>query len=291
MGAEEVEDNSAKIAELKKKVKEARKEDKKLKKALKAAKAELAAAEANGAEKMDEEGGDDEKQGTKRSRDEEETKEGGEVEDEWAKLSAKKQKTAPAANADVEGEPNEKCFIGNLSWDIDDDACREFFKDCGTIVDIFWVSDRDTGKFKGFGFVTFASKEESAKAVAKAGMELMGRPLKINYAKPRPGGDRKPRKSFGGGGTREMSEKPPGCTTVFCGNLSFDIDDDKMRQFASNAGNITNIRWLTDRESGQFKGCGFIDFESTEGVDEFVKKNGNDLMGRPIRIDYAKSRS
>merc|ERR1712022_25571 len=86
-------------------------------------------------------GGDDEKQGTKRSRDEEETKEGGEVEDEWAKLSAKKQKTAPAANADVEGEPNEKCFIGNLSWDIDDDACREFFKDCGTIVDIFRVSD------------------------------------------------------------------------------------------------------------------------------------------------------
>jgi nucleolin len=87
-----------------------------------------------------------------------------------------------------------------------------------------------------------------------------------------------------------MSPRPDNCTTCFMGNLSFDIDEDAMREFAKSCGEVKAIRWLTDRESGEFKGCGFIDFASTDGVDEFVKLNGQDLMGRSIRIDYSKPR-
>jgi len=176
-----------------------------------------------------------------------------------------------------------KCFIGNLSFNIDDDQAKDFFKDCGEIEELFWCQDKDTGKFYGTGFVTFTTTDGARKAVAKNGEDLLGRPIKCEYSKPRPGGD-KPKKQ---GRKFEMSAKPDGCTTCFLGNLSYDIDDDKCREFFASAGEISHIRWLTDRESGEFKGCGFVEFSDPASVDEAVKLGGKDLLGRAIRIDYA----
>lgn len=197
--------------------------------------------------------------------------------------------TGPPPSADHEGNPaNEKIFAGNLSFDIDDDAAKDYFKDCGAITDIHWLEDRDSGKFKGCGFITFESVEASAKAVAMNGQDCMGREIRLNYAKPRAGGAGGAKKKFA---SRPLSEKPEGCTTVFAGNLSFDIDDDKMREFAADCGDVKSIRWLNDRDSGDFKGCGFIEFYDGNSVDAFVKKNGTDLMGRNIRLDYAAARA
>lgn len=210
-----------------------------------------------------------------------------EVEDDISSLKAKKPEDPNAC---------ERLFCGNLSWDIDDDAIKEFFKDCGTINDVYWLEDRDTGKFKGCGFITFDSVEMGVKAMELNGTECIGREIKLDYS-PRQQrasgkGGKGSKGGKGGKGTRELSEKPEGCTTVFCGNLSFDIDDDKMGAFAKDAGcgEVKAIRWLTDRDSGDFKGCGFVEFWDTDSVDAFVKKNGEDLLGRSIRVDYSKPR-
>lgn len=188
-------------------------------------------------------------------------------------------------------DANEQVFVGNLNWAIDDDIVKEFFKDCGTINNCKWLEDKESGRFKGCGFLTFDSVESATKACAKQGEMLMDRELTINFAKnsggSKGGGDK------GGGrfANKPLSEKPEGCKQVFVGNLSFDIDDDAMYAFADELkDDVAKIRWLTDRESGDFKGCGFVEFYSTESVDKFVAKNGEKLMGRPIRIDYAKSR-
>lgn len=198
-------------------------------------------------------------------------------------------------------DPNacERLFCGNLSWDIDDDAIKEFFKDCGTINDVYWLEDRETGKFKGCGFLTFDSVDMGIKAMELNGTECLGREIKLDFS-PRnnagkgskgKGGKGKGGKGKGGKGGG-LSEKPDGCTTVFCGNLAYEIDDDKMGEFAKGAGcgDVKAIRWLTDRDSGDFKGCGFVEFYDTADVDAFVKKNGEDLLGRSIRIDYSKPR-
>lgn len=199
-------------------------------------------------------------------------------------------------------DPNacERLFCGNLSWDIDDDTIKEFFKDCGTINDVYWLEDRSTGKFKGCGFITFDSVEMGVKAMELNGTEVLGREIKLDYSPRNNSGGKGSKgkgkggkgKGKGGKGKRELSEKPEGCTTVFCGNLSFDIDDDKMGVFAKDAGcgEVKAIRWLTDRDSGEFKGCGFVEFWDTADVDNFVKKNGEELLGRDIRIDYSKPR-
>jgi nucleolin len=191
----------------------------------------------------------------------------------------------------AEGTANEKLFIGNLAWSITDEVVREFFKDCGELVDIFWLEDKESGKFKGCGFITFDTLEGAKKAYeTKKGLELEGRDITIDYAKARPGGNnRTPKKSpFA---NKKLSARPDNCTTVFCGNLSFDIDDDKMYEFAKDSGEIKAIRWLTDKNSGDFKGCGFVEFYDSDSVDNFVKKNGEQLLGREIRIDYSTPRS
>lgn len=55
-----------------------------------------------------------------------------------------------------------------------------------------------------------------------------------------------------------------------------------------SCGEIAAIRWV--EKDGQFKGCGFLEFTTTEATDEAVKLNGSDLLGRRVRVDFATSR-
>lgn len=217
-----------------------------------------------------------------------------ESEEEEVKKAKVEEAPAPAAAAAPAGgaaNPDQlsKCFLGNLSYDIDDDQAKEYFKDCGEIIDIYWLTDKETGKFFGSGFITFSEPAGAAAAVAKAGEDLLGRPLKIEFAKPKPGGDkpRTPKKVYE---QKPLSAKPEGCLTVFCGNLSYDIDDDSCKAFFKDCGEISKIRWLTDRESGDFKGCGFVEFYETESTDKAIALNGNDCLGRAIRLDFAAAK-
>ena len=192
--------------------------------------------------------------------------------------------------AEAELDRKRRCFLGNLSYTIRSEDVREFFKDCGRITDIHWLTDKVSDEFCGSAFIAFGTPEETKAALAKAGEDLMGRPLKIDLAKPRApradgsaaGGFKK--KPFE---VKPLGPKPDGCNTVFMGNLSYQIDEDAVKTFFADCGEISNIRWLTDRETGDFKGCGFCEFASSDSVDGVVAKNGQDLMGRPVRLDYS----
>jgi len=120
------------------------------------------------------------------------------------------------------------------------------------------VNDKNTGKFSGRGFITFESTTAASAALAKNGEDMGGRPIRIEISTPRAEtGAPRSAKAFE---PRPPSEKPEGCTTTFLGNLSFDIDDDKVKEFFKACGEIVAIRWVSDKESGQFKGCGFVEW-------------------------------
>tara|TARA_Y100000588_G_scaffold55516_1_gene53042 strand:- start:530 stop:877 length:348 start_codon:yes stop_codon:yes gene_type:complete len=89
-----------------------------------------------------------------------------------------------------------KVFIGGLNWDAQDDDLRDLFGEAGSITDAVVVNDRETGRSRGFGFVTFSSDEEAKAAVDKFhDYEFMGRKLTVNEARPR-----EDRGGGGGGG-------------------------------------------------------------------------------------------
>ena len=87
-------------------------------------------------------------------------------------------------------------FVGGLSWDATDDDLKQLFGECGTVSDGVILQDRETGRSRGFGFVTFASDEEAKAAIEKFhDFEFMGRKLTVNEARPR-----EERGGGGGGG-------------------------------------------------------------------------------------------
>ena len=92
-----------------------------------------------------------------------------------------------------------KIYVGNLSFETSTEDLEQMVAEHGTVSDALVVSDRDSGRSRGFGFVQMESNEGAQAAIdAMDGKEYGGRKLTVNIAKPRE--DRKP---SGGGGGRQ----------------------------------------------------------------------------------------
>src|SRR5579862_9185786 len=98
-----------------------------------------------------------------------------------------------------------KLFVGGLSWDTDDQGLRAAFAQFGEIVEAKVVTDRDTGRSRGFGFVSYTDEAAAESARNKMnGQTLDGRAIKVDVANERPagGGGGGGSGGFGGGGGR-----------------------------------------------------------------------------------------
>ena len=84
-----------------------------------------------------------------------------------------------------------KLFVGGLSWDTDDQSLRSAFEQIGEVTDAKVITDRDSGRSRGFGFVTFASGEDASRAISEMdGQSIDGRSVRVNVANDRPSGGR-----------------------------------------------------------------------------------------------------
>jgi len=89
-----------------------------------------------------------------------------------------------------------KLYVGNLTYQVDNDALEQLFSQFGEVRSAEVIKDRDTGRSKGFGFVEMGSEEEANAAIdALSGKDHDGRALNVSEAKPR-----EPRSGGGGGG-------------------------------------------------------------------------------------------
>ncbi|MEZ4403168.1 MAG: RNA-binding protein [Kofleriaceae bacterium] len=90
-----------------------------------------------------------------------------------------------------------RLYVGNLSFNTSTESVRAAFEEFGAVSDVHLVSDRETGRPRGFGFVTMGTPEEAQKAIeGMDGQNLDGRPLRVNQAEERPA------RGGGGGGFR-----------------------------------------------------------------------------------------
>jgi nucleolin len=192
---------------------------------------------------------------------------------------------------------NPKIFVQNVHKAADDALFKRFFKECGEIVQTYWLTDRKTKAFRGSGFITFDSPQAATAAVKKSGQMLLGKAIEISIARPmkswkgamHSGVDAPRRRAKGE--KRELSERPEGCTTCFVGNLSWQIDEERMVKFAGGEKSCKAVRFLSHQDTGKFKGCAFVEFHTSADVDWFVTRNGDNLMGRVVQIDYAAARA
>lgn len=89
---------------------------------------------------------------------------------------------------------SKKLFVGNLSFDTTEDQVRELFSEHGTIESLAWITDRDTGRFRGFCFIEMDDSGAASAISALDGQDFQGRGLRVNEARPR--------EDRGGGGRR-----------------------------------------------------------------------------------------
>ncbi|CAL9084268.1 unnamed protein product [Musa textilis] len=105
---------------------------------------------------------------------------------------------SPSLNQAIRCMSSSKVFVGGLSYGTDDYSLREAFTNYGEVVEARVITDRETGRSRGFGFVTFTSSEEASAAISGMdGKDLHGRIVRVNYAMERSGGFRG---GYGGGG-------------------------------------------------------------------------------------------
>jgi nucleolin len=102
---------------------------------------------------------------------------------------------------DQNSEPTDTLWVGNISFQVDQDQLSTAFKDYGTIMGVRLPTDRETGALKGFGYVTYASAEEAKTAMdAMQGADLAGRSLRLDFSQPRPNNGDSPGRGGRGGG-------------------------------------------------------------------------------------------
>jgi len=206
------------------------------------------------------------------------------AEDE-ATPAAKKSKTAETDSAQ-----GGNLFIGNLSWNVDEDWLTREFEEFGELTGVRLITDRDTGRSKGFGYVEFANAADAAKAhSAKNGALVDNRALNVDFANSKPAGGQQDRaqsraKSFGD------STSPPS-DTLFVGNLSFDVGQESVSEAFGEYGTILGVRLPTDRETGEPKGFGYVTFSSVDEAKAALENmQGYEISGRACRLDYSQPR-
>lgn len=99
-------------------------------------------------------------------------------------------------------------FVGNLSFNTNEDELRQLFESYGQVDRVSILTDRETGRSRGFGFVEMSSNEDGEKAIAALnGSQVSGRTINVNEARPKAervggGGGGRDRGGRGGGGGR-----------------------------------------------------------------------------------------
>ena len=170
--------------------------------------------------------------------------------------------------------PGCRLFIGGLSRDVEEDEVRAMFNKHGKVTDFALMRD-DAGNLRGFGFITFESKDMADAAIAALdGQKIKGRRVGVRDADaPR---ENKPKRS-----------RPQGAR-LYVGNLPFKASEDDLSALFKDHCDTVHVQWATDR-SGRKKAFAFLTIQPESKAEEVVNKlNGHELMGRNIKVDISK---
>lgn len=251
----------------------------------------------NGEAADDDESEDDEED----TSDEEEAKPA-KVEEAPSKKRKAEAEPAPASKRNkvtVNGEQKDataNLFIGNLSWSVDEEWLTREFEEFGELAGVRIITDRDSGRSKGFGYVEFVSVDNAIAAVeAKTGADLDGRQIRIDFSEGRQNkgnANQTPQQRSSDRAQRFGDAPKEPTSTLWVGNISFDATQDTLTEYFSEFGGIKGIRLPTDRDTGAPKGFGYVEMDSVdEAKAAFEGLQGSEMAGRPMRLDYAAART
>ncbi|CAF1495531.1 unnamed protein product [Rotaria sp. Silwood1] len=177
-------------------------------------------------------------------------------------------------NQDLEPEQKRKVFIGSLSYNIDENAFRDYWTKFGAVIEASILRDRD-GHSRGFGFVTFADPSSVDAVMQARPHTLDNRVVEPKRAIP-----------------REETHKPNMQLSVkklYLGGVKEPITENDLKDYFSKFGTIVDVVVMKDRD-GQYRGYGFVEFDDYDPVDKIILEKSHVVCGRQLDVQKAQSR-
>lgn len=177
-------------------------------------------------------------------------------------------------------------YIKNFGDELDDEKLREMFEKYGTITSAKVMVD-ESGKSKGFGFVSFEDPENAEKAVEELNAkELGGKQLYVGRAQKKAERQAELKRRFEQLKLERMSRYQG--VNLYVKNLDDAIDDERLRKEFSPFGTITSAKVMTDAH-GHSRGFGFVCFSSPEEATKAVTEmNGRIMVSKPLYVALAQ---
>ncbi|KAL3522018.1 hypothetical protein ACH5RR_014852 [Cinchona calisaya] len=197
----------------------------------------------------------------------------------WASMGAGEKRSDDSSDHTI--------FIGDLAADVTDYMLQETFRAIYTSVKgAKVVTDRITGRSKGYGFVRFGDESEQLRAMTEMnGKFCSTRPMRIGPAANKKAMDGQTKASYQGTqGTQ--NEDDPSNTTLFVGNLDSNVTDEHLRQVFGHYGQLLHVKIPVGKR------CGFVQFADRSCAEEALRMlNGTQLGGQNIRLSWGRSPS
>lgn len=185
-------------------------------------------------------------------------------------------------------ETEREVYVSNVSFDATEDDFHSHFSSCGEIENVTIPTLYSSGRPKGFAFIRFVTREGRNKALALDGSDMVQRTIGVRENKGRVQRTRRKRPERHSG----LSQKPPGCTTIYVGNLPWETDEEELQNAfqAKGCGTIVSSRIVRQTWTKRSRGFGYVEFQNEADVDTAVQLQLN-IGDRELRLDYAESLS
>lgn len=167
-----------------------------------------------------------------------------------------------------------KVYVGNLSYDEDDESLTRMFQEFGEVQSAEIVLYRKSGKSRGFGFVEMNQVDAGFAIEVLNGKEVNGRMLKVNVSDP---------------SSNSIDMENGEFTRIYVGNLTPENDVFFLSNIFKEYGKITSAMTINDDEVGESEGFGFIEMDSNDAAVKAIEElDGKEIDGIVLRVNWAK---
>lgn len=166
-----------------------------------------------------------------------------------------------------------KLFVRGLAWETSSVALREAFEQYGEVEEACVITDKGTGKSRGFGFITFKHMDSAQRALKEPSKNIDGRITVCNLASA--------------GGSSGTSSSDQAQRKLYIGGLSYETTSDTLLNIFSQYGEIEEGAIAYDKNTNKSRGFAFVTFKTVDGAKRAMEDSNKTIEGRHVTVKLA----